>query len=106
MSATEWIAQRRELLDAATEEPWYATDGINWGARVATSYYDLADVRKTSDAKLIADARTSLPTALDALDAVLGLWPDADPCPPRSCTHVDCEVINAIEAVLGGGDDE
>ena len=39
MSAAEWIAQRRELLDAA----------------------------------LIADARTSLPRALDALEAALGM---------------------------------
>ena len=71
MSATEWIAQRRELLDAATEEPWYATDGINWEARVTAGCYELADVGKTSDAELIADARASLPRALDALEAVL-----------------------------------
>ena len=80
MSAAEWIAKRRELLDATTEGPWYDMDGIDWEARVGGGGLEIADTGKVPDAQFIADARTSLPRALDALEAVLGLWPDIDPC--------------------------
>ena len=88
MSAAEWIAKRRELLDAATEGPW-ETDGSeitqHWSRPepwrtvassevVCGSYcYGGAGrgIERATDAALIADARTSLPRALDALEAVL-----------------------------------
>lgn len=79
MSAAEWIAKRRELLDAATEGPWVAEysslhrdcvvphDARSTREAVAQTRL----LRAASDAALIADARTSLPRALDALEAVL-----------------------------------
>ena len=79
MSAAEWIAQRRELLDAATEGPWEAEysslhrdcvvphDARSTREAVAQTRL----LRAAGDAALIADARTSLPCALDALEAVL-----------------------------------
>ena len=67
----EWIAKRRELLAAATEGPWYDMDGIDWEARVGGGGLEVADTGKVPDARLIADARTSLPRALDALEAAL-----------------------------------
>ena len=51
-----------------------------------------------ADAEFVATARTALPKALDALEAVLALWPDADPC--DCCVHV-CEVVRAITEALG-----
>ena len=51
-------------------------------------------VMSRADAEFIVDARTALPKALDALEAVLALWPDADPC--DCCVHVDCELVRAI----------
>lgn len=154
MTAAEWIAKRRELLDAATEGEWVVGDrdhiqgasyctcrpeygplvwegrrdinGVQMMAHIHRAqeprYDDDTSIYSTSlpypgivalstseygpiqpgNATLIADARTSLPRALDALEAVLAIWPDADPCPPLSCTHGDCEVINAIETALRG----
>ena len=74
MSAREWIAARRELLDAATEGPWelrsymdreYSVYAPRWLGIVAELGIG------AEDTALIADARTSLPRALDALEAVL-----------------------------------
>ena len=86
----KWIAKRRELLAAATEGPWSAADehdGVGypawcvsqmrpgWESMTPTGGYvgDVADVEREADARLIADARTSLPRALDKLEAVLEL---------------------------------
>ena len=83
MSAAEWIAKRRELLAAASEGPWFqdADDpGLVWGEQRSDGdgYWSLFAsetghdaAAQPSDAALIADARTSLPRALDALEAVL-----------------------------------
>ena len=84
MSAAEWIAKRRELLDAATEGPWfqgrsgrrYESDCDVYSEREPDDEdsHDIATyVWSAEDAALIADARTSLPRALDALTAVLDL---------------------------------
>ena len=65
MTAADWIAEQRRIEQAATEGGW-------------------------RDAEFVATARTALPRALDALEAVLALWPDAD-----------CEVVRAIAEALG-----
>ena len=76
MSAAEWIAKRRELLDAATEGPWEIR---SYGPREYSVYAPrwpgiIAELGNgAEDATLIADARTSLPCALHALEAVLAL---------------------------------
>ena len=88
MTAADWIAEQRRIEQAATEGPWRAA--------VVAQYVD-DDGRErgkggiypagpsgppplfvtpdwvTADAELIADARTALPKALDALEAVLAL---------------------------------
>ncbi|MBB1512003.1 hypothetical protein H5399_05210 [Tessaracoccus sp. MC1627] len=79
MTAAEWIAERRELLDAATEGPWVAEFSGETGDCVvphdAQSTMEAVAITRlyhcAGDANLIADARTSLPAALDALEAVL-----------------------------------
>ena len=87
MNSLDWINQRRELLDAATEGPWrpephleFDADGSYELARVLAKdsvdpeHYVIGVVHTgilPGDAALIADARTSLPRALDALEAVL-----------------------------------
>ena len=82
MTAADWIKTRRELLDAATEGPWfqgrtgrrYESDRDVYSKREPDeeNSHDIATyVWSTEDAALIADARTSLPRALDALEAVL-----------------------------------
>jgi len=86
MSADEWIAKRDELIEAATEGPWYWEEprGDDWpqhdeslvneaGEDVLVGWgYDASGIEgKPADRALIADARTSLPTSLKALKAVL-----------------------------------
>ena len=93
MTAAEtWIRDRRALLDAATPAPWSAADehGDIPGAYPAwcvsqmrpgfeamspTDGYigDVAETSMAADAALIADALTSRPRALDALEGVLDL---------------------------------
>ena len=89
VSAEVWITQRRELLDAASEAPWEATFGPRELARVWTSHPDDREALATitgftnsadgaEDARLIADVRTSMPLALDALTAVLEIHANED----------------------------
>ena len=81
-TTADWIKRRRELLDAATEGPWfqgrtgrrYESDRDVYSKREPDeeNSHDIATyVWSAEDAALIADARTSLPLALDALEAVL-----------------------------------
>ncbi len=85
--AAGWIKTRRELLDAATEGPWfqgrtgrrYESDRDVYSKREPDeeNSHDIATyVWSAEDAALIADARTSLPAALDALEAVLAVLPE------------------------------
>ena len=77
MSASEWIAKRRELLAAATEGPWSPEDVYGLVAPTKIDGYthpvERAEAIRqgAADDALIADARTALPRALDALEAVL-----------------------------------
>ena len=117
MSAAEWIAKRRELLDAATEGPWEVTFGPREPARVWTSHPGdreavatiagfVEDRDDISDARLIADARTSLPRALDALEAALELAKGhRDFVTKRGrddCICTICDMCRAIESALRG----
>ena len=126
MSAAEWIAKRRELLDAATEGPWVAEysslhrdcvvphDARSTREAVAQTRL----LRAAGDAALIADARTSLPRALDALEAVLKeTWAieSGHHFHGTTCTcgyashrardrteHLTRPLTNAVESALGG----
>ena len=80
MNATEWIAKRRELAAEATVGPWewLAYGGGMQLVRHNAPYHDHNILKTTDDwppytqdAAFIADARTSLPRALGALEAVL-----------------------------------
>ena len=100
-----WIAERRELLDAATEGPWYDMEGIDWEASVGGGGLEVADTGEASDAALIADARTSLPRALDALEAVLAPHQLHEvPGGQRWCLHCGgdwpCPTVAAITEAL------
>ena len=86
MTAAEWIAERRELLAAATEGPWdcyrphpnyrtYQVSSVAPGGYLDDEVANCDDVRAAENAALIADARTSLPRALDALEAALEDFP-------------------------------
>ena len=101
MTTADWIKTRRELLDAATEGPWRWSNrqGVylfGKRSRVVMAFGRMgmhgaqpqfcdergilqdggrANLNSFPDAALIADARTSLPRALDALDAVRALHP-------------------------------
>lgn len=72
MTAAEWIAKRRELLSSATEGPWEWT--VDLDSLLAGDEGDMVVIDapwtplsasmpnvKPADARLIADARTSLP---------------------------------------------
>ena len=77
MTTADWIKGRRELLDDATEAPWTPGDVYGLVAPTKIDGYthpvERAEAIRqgAADAALIADARTSLPLTLDALDAVL-----------------------------------
>ena len=107
MTAAEWIAKRRELLDAATEGPWelrsymdreYSVYAPRWPGIVAELGIG------AEDTALIADARTSLPRALDALEAALELakghrdWVTKRGRDDCICTI--CDMCRAIESAL------
>ena len=92
MTTADWIKRRRELLDAATEGPWfqgrtgrrYESDRDVYSKREPDeeNSHDIATyVWSAEDAALIADARTSLPLALDALEAVRALHPRDEESP-------------------------
>lgn len=124
MSAAEWVAKRRELLDAATEGPWFQG---REGHRYESAHevyskrepdeedsHDIASyVWSAEDAALMVDARASLPRALDTLEAVLEFataerdkisrtyisQPDTAYAGYANAMH---DVIRTIEAALGG----
>ena len=128
MNSIDWINQRRELLDAVTEGTWrpeplleFDADGSYELARVLAKdsvdpeHYVIGVVHTgilPGDATFIADARTSLPLALDALEAVLTLHNHEDihhltglvgsyNC--LGCGHAGygkCPTVRRIEAIL------
>lgn len=137
MTAAEtWIRDRRALVDAATEGPWSAADEHGNLPGAYPAWYvsqmvpgfetmspkdgyvgDVADTPCPEDAALIADSRTSLPKALDALEAVLELhhrreWTRMqdfqhfgqtefpDQC-DRCHVKYPCETVAAITTALG-----
>ena len=114
MTAADWIAERRRIEQAATEGGWRAAvvaryvddDGCERGKGAIYPAGPMGPPPLfvtpdwvAADAEFVATARTALPKALDALEAVLELWPDTDPC--DCCFHVDCEVVRAITEALG-----
>jgi len=116
MSTTDWIAKRRELLADATEGPWFqdADDpGLVWGEQrsdgdghwslfASETGHDAA--AQPWDAALIADARTSLPRALDALEAALELAKGHRAFVTKrgrdDCICTICDMCRAIETAL------
>lgn len=137
MNATEWIAQRRELLWPATEGPWAPwldqdgakhmngllmvgnADAVIPDGEVYIEGVDVNPVAHTytpEDRAFIADARTSLPAALDALEAVLTEHEPKDYGPLgircRVCftgsagyavpAPYPCSPVRAIESALRG----
>ena len=78
MSAAEWIAQRRELLDSATEGPWEIAEGDTWV--IAPRMLDQDEAAEVADVfdfgadgAFIAHARQDVPALVGALRAVLDL---------------------------------
>ena len=82
----DWIKTRRELLDDASPGPWEAGETQHY--HDGSYHIAYAEVEPSvaagcdpANAALIADARTSLPCALDALDAVRALHPRDEESP-------------------------
>ena len=113
---TDRLDEIEARADAATPGPWEAdvtevsqhwSRPEPWATVVSSEVHCMAycyggigrGIEREADAEFIAAARTALPKALDALEAVLALWPDTDPC--DCCVHVDCEVVRAIAEALG-----
>ena len=125
MTAADWIAEQRRIEQAATEGPW-DTSTTSWAPEARM--VDVPDgddemslaweaggglcVMSRADAEFIVDARTALPKALDALEAVLARHPweclecegiDLDASP--QCGHCyepwPCPTVAAIAEALG-----
>jgi hypothetical protein len=113
--AADWIKTRRELLDAATEGPWfqgrtgrrYESDRDVYSKREPDeeNSHDITTyVWSAEDAALIANARTSLPLALDALEAVLAVLPEPGSVDMYGVAGaLSLDVRDAIETALAGG---
>ena len=126
MTTADWIKRRRELLDDATSGPWVTTadgaDTLSAGFNPDGHLCLYAGFGWDDDAALIADARTSLPMALDALHGVLakhyegdssqgyapnGDYVDLGPCCETCGTNGEygvpwpCPTARAIATALG-----
>ncbi len=94
----DFIASRRALLAGVTDGPWTVSYGAkrggypqritNGAAVFIAETYGNPDL-PAADPEWIADARTSLPVALDALTAVLDL---CDAAADMSADHGDADV--------------
>lgn len=97
-----WIKARRELHAVATEGLWEAGetqhfhDG-SFHASYAEVEPGVAAGCSPEDAAAIADARTTLPAALNALGAVLALHAETTWCPTEKAHG--CTVCADVEAV-------
>ena len=135
MTTADWINRRRELLDDATEAPWTPEGVYGLVAPTKIDGYthpvERAEAIRqgAANAALIADTRTSLPLALDALDAVLAqhrpvsyaatancglvLYEVCPTCHDKARVHLHicaecnkvwpCATAEAIETALAGG---
>ena len=115
MTTADWIRTRRGLLDAASPRPWELICGGEYvdGVGLDVGHHD-GGVR-ACDAELIADARSSLPLALDALEAVLTRHQPINHGPDTGwvgepwtecCTcqsEWPCATVDAIDTALAGG---
>lgn len=126
MSAAEWIRDRRALIDAATEGPWgpwtdqdgtphmrgmlmlgnaaaIIPEGESWIEGVDIN--PIAHTYTPEDRAFIADSRTSLPKALDALEAVLELHVEGMCSGGYGCEvceeNFPCRTVAAITTALG-----
>lgn len=127
-----WLDHGRALADQATEGPWFTSpfehDPV-WGSVVTGGVDEHEEDRSPcieagnrEDATFIADARTRLPQALNALQAVLDMhvapeWVKVgrpndgsrDIC--QECTTEDtlimypCRTVRAIQDAIGDNDD-
>ena len=120
MTTADWIKRRRELLDAASPGPWASVhNSVGAVAKSCTcgaggvygheQYCGLEGPVVTGcapeDGALIADARTSLPRALDALEAVLALHSQSSYliyCRADG-EEYPCPTVDAIDTALAGG---
>ncbi len=122
MTTADWIKTRRELLDAATEGPWFqgredhryesAHEVYSKREPDEEDSHDIASyIWSAEDAALITDARTSLPRALDALDAVRALHPRDEESSldseygkgfAKGYNRALCDARSRIESVLRG----
>ena len=122
MTAADWLAERRRIEQAASEGPW-EHEGVGEiiqhfslpepatvvSTDVACMGYcyggSAAGVERDEDAEFIADARTALPKALNALEAVLALhWGEPYAQGPDYCAECEhlwpCETYAAITEAL------
>lgn len=110
-----WLDQGRALADQATEGPWYPWDrGVGW--LIALSDSDdgeprlpegfRTDLGRGEDAAFIADARSRLPQAIDALQAVLNLHKRNIYGSCTSCVQnrYPCPTVRAVQNAIGGDD--
>ena len=108
-TTADWIKRRRELLDDATEAPWTPDDVYGLVAPTKIDGYthpvERAEAIRqgAADDALIADARTSLPLALEAIEAVQRLHARDHSIASRIrgiCPS--CAAWSAIETALAG----
>lgn len=123
MTAGDWIKKRRALEQAAAVGPWDVQEWEDFHgkkswtienvARFRGHLTDSIDLGEDGDtAAFIADVRTSLPLALDALEKVLALHqpepfhddPSTSFCDrcQRTAGIWPCETVATIESMVGG----
>ena len=132
-----WLDKGKALADQATQGPWEAfedsdqhlagcpptIENLVYAGAVETPIIDWGNGSTKEDAEFIADARTRLPLALDALQAVIEIHTPIDALNVRYrggrlqqvCTgcgtddgnwnHWPCPTVRAITDAIGGGDE-
>lgn len=114
MSAQEWLDRTQEITDKETPGPW-VEDGSLIGPRPGASVAQVWGVRWKADGAFISHARTALPQAVAALQAVTDLHQPRNRVTrsasghlvgtPGPCTACDwdwpCPTITAVTEALG-----
>ena len=120
-----WLDQGKTLADQATEGPWEAyqdsdrqpagcppeIENLVYAGAVETPIIDWGNGSTKADATFIADARTRLPQALGALQAILNRHKPEKPKKwvPVRCNHCrtpyPCPDVRTIQDAIGDHND-
>lgn len=109
---TGWITTRRSLAEKATPYPWctyeaHGSHGVEGPDEemIFVETYGITHTAAPADAQFVADARTSLPTALTALETVANLHRRVgtyEVCTASNIHDCDDNMSDHVPVIAGG----